>query len=133
VWSDIRTLRDAVTPFLEKKREEKIIGASLDAALDLYTADADAEKILQGHVEHLGRVFVVSYDQVGWMDSVRPESETAKVFFTSLDREVEIRVCVKKAAGQKCVRCWNYSETVGKSSAHPRLCGKCLGAVGVLP
>jgi isoleucyl-tRNA synthetase len=34
-----------------------------------------------------------------------------------------------KASGEKCVRCWNYSEERGHDPAHPELCPKCTEAL----
>jgi isoleucyl-tRNA synthetase len=40
-----------------------------------------------------------------------------------------LSVEVAAALGEKCGRCWNYREDVGRSTAHPTLCGRCLKAV----
>ena len=37
----------------------------------------------------------------------------------------ELTVEVNKASGEKCERCWAYSETVGTDSVHPTLCKRC--------
>jgi isoleucyl-tRNA synthetase len=36
---------------------------------------------------------------------------------------------VTAAAGEKCARCWCYSEELGSDAAHPAICPKCLAAV----
>ena len=38
-------------------------------------------------------------------------------------------VLVKSAASEKCERCWMRSETVGKNSDHPTICGRCAAVV----
>ena len=35
-------------------------------------------------------------------------------------------VGVRKAAGDKCEMCWNYSPTVGENKTHPALCERCV-------
>jgi isoleucyl-tRNA synthetase len=35
----------------------------------------------------------------------------------------------ERAPGAKCPRCWNYRETVGTSTEHPSLCGRCAAAL----
>jgi isoleucyl-tRNA synthetase len=35
-----------------------------------------------------------------------------------------------KAQGDKCPRCWHYSTEIGKTSAHPTICPKCIQALG---
>jgi isoleucyl-tRNA synthetase len=36
---------------------------------------------------------------------------------------------VEKASGQKCERCWNWSESVGKFEAHHQVCERCYSAI----
>jgi isoleucyl-tRNA synthetase len=33
---------------------------------------------------------------------------------------------VEKARGDKCERCWIYSESVGSNKQHPTVCDRCL-------
>jgi len=37
-----------------------------------------------------------------------------------------ISVQIRKAAGQKCERCWHYESDIGEHAAHPTLCGRCV-------
>ena len=41
----------------------------------------------------------------------------------------EMSVSVSKARGQKCERCWNYRETVGKDKAFETLCHRCVAVL----
>ena len=41
------------------------------------------------------------------------------------DSEVAIGVKVERAEGEKCERCWMYSNTVGESAEYPTLCERC--------
>jgi isoleucyl-tRNA synthetase len=36
-----------------------------------------------------------------------------------------LRVEIKKADGQKCERCWNYSVHVGEDAEYPTVCERC--------
>ena len=38
----------------------------------------------------------------------------------------DIAIVIKMAPGQKCERCWCYSETVGKDSSYPTVCQRCV-------
>ena len=40
-----------------------------------------------------------------------------------------VTVGVGRAPGDKCGRCWNYSESVGASQEHPALCERCLPVI----
>jgi hypothetical protein len=41
----------------------------------------------------------------------------------------EIIIEVKKAQGDKCERCWNYSTKVGKFLHRPTLCERCVSVI----
>ena len=43
--------------------------------------------------------------------------------------DVPLAVKVSAASGEKCERCWTYSDTVGEDSDHPTLCKRCSEAV----
>jgi isoleucyl-tRNA synthetase len=36
---------------------------------------------------------------------------------------------VRRADGQKCERCWNYSVRVGESARYPTVCERCVEAL----
>jgi len=38
-------------------------------------------------------------------------------------------IAVDKARGQKCQRCWMWSERVGEDPRHPMLCERCAAVV----
>jgi isoleucyl-tRNA synthetase len=40
-----------------------------------------------------------------------------------------LSVKIEKALGQKCERCWNYSEQVGKDERYPTVCERCSAAL----
>ncbi|MCM8774762.1 MAG: isoleucine--tRNA ligase [Candidatus Omnitrophica bacterium] len=126
-WEDIRAVRDTVMPVLEKLRESKAIGSSLDAKIYLETADSSLGRVLRDHLAELPRVFIVS--QVYWTEENRPGSEEIICVRPSSREEIKIRIAVEKADGGKCVRCWNYSLFVGTDAEHPQLCQKCVEAI----
>jgi isoleucyl-tRNA synthetase len=39
------------------------------------------------------------------------------------------KIGVTTATGEKCDRCWNYSPTVGRDSAQPLICDRCIAAL----
>ena len=47
---------------------------------------------------------------------------------TATERQ-DLTITVKTATGEKCERCWMYSETVGKDAEHPTLCTRCAGVL----
>ncbi len=103
-------LRETVLKALETAREEKRIGNSLEAEVRL-RLPADERALAEKYRDDLGSLFIVS------AVSVEPEPAAA------------VEVTVTRAPGQKCERCWNYSEYVGASAAHPGFCRRCEDVV----
>jgi isoleucyl-tRNA synthetase len=109
-WDRLMEVRDGVLKSLEAARNEKLIGAPLEARLRL-TADGELFPLLQEYAAELPALFIVS--QVAVERGEQPE----------LDVKVE------RAAGNKCERCWKYTLDVGAHAAFPTICGPCAEAV----
>ena len=107
---------------LEEKRSNGVIGSSFDAEIKLLTKDEIRYKYLGSLKDELLEVFKVSQVEIIKEDNLKAGTVSKKY--------PDIAVEVKKASGEKCVRCWNYSEMVGKSVKHPLICEKCQVAIG---
>lgn len=117
-WEKLLVIRGIITRALEDARREKIIGHSLDAALDLY-ADNDEYGILAPLAAFLHEFTITSAVRL-----YRGIPASARV-----DAETPVAVVVRAAEGEKCERCWMYSDTVGMSNEHPTLCKRCAGVL----
>lgn len=126
-WEHIREIRDAVTPYLEKKREAKTIGAGLEAKVMVTVDLPKSADILHRNEKDLARVFVVS--QVSLDEVAFAGVEATEIFSAVLQEKLKLKVIVTQADGLKCVRCWNYSTAVGQHPEHPQLCPKCIEAL----
>lgn len=109
-WELIYNTREAVNKVLEEKRNEKVIGKSLEANIVIHCGDDMFEKY-SSLSDHLAEILIVSGVSV------------------VKDKDGETEFEVVKATGEKCERCWAYSETVGKNSEHPTLCSRCASVV----
>ena len=116
-WEKILETRSVVTKALEKARSEKLIGASLEAEVEVETADEETRSILERYSRSLPGLFIVSGVSLG--------KETGHREPLVVHEEGNVKVRVFKAKGEKCERCWVYSEDVGKDPEHPRLCPRC--------
>ncbi len=128
-WEDFLFIRDPINRELEKKREAKVIGSSLEARVEITTGDEGLRDYLERIQKDLAFSLVVSQAKLvskaegdGWnsISATLPSDGKARSF--------EIRI--GEAEGKKCVRCWNYSRAVGTNAGHPGLCEKCIEAVG---
>jgi isoleucyl-tRNA synthetase len=118
-WKELLTLRDEVNKALEIKRAEKFIGNSLEARLMLFLPD-EYRKLAAGYVSFLPMFFLVS--SVKLSDESLPDAYEGVVV-------KGLRIQVERAAGGKCQRCWNWSESVGTFSDIPEICDKCYDVV----
>ena len=92
-------------------RANKEIGLSLAAKVTLY-ADKDEYEFIKGKEELLQEVFIVSKVEI--KEGKKEEDKTQIV-----------GVELEQAPGEKCERCWMYSETVGDDSNNPTICHRC--------
>ena len=111
-WTRLIKVKDFVAKKLEEARANKDIGLSLEAKVILFTEGEEYE-FLKDKADLLKDIFIVSSVEV--RENRRNE-----------DGEVGLGVKVEKASGEKCARCWSYSETVGKNKLHPTICAKCV-------
>ena len=110
-WDLIYQTRMEVNKVLEEKRNEKLIGKSLEAAVTIAASDDVSYKILSENTDLLAAVLIVSSVSV-------VHSDCNETTYT-----------VTKADGEKCERCWIYSTTVGKNASHPTLCARCARVI----
>jgi isoleucyl-tRNA synthetase len=99
-------LRGVIGQALEKARQEKLIGNSLEARVIL---KCDQTVIGELPREKLEEFFILSD--------------------LAIEQASEPSAMVEKTSFAKCGRCWRYREYVGKSAAHPDLCDRCESVI----
>jgi len=118
----VRKLIPEVEKILEAKRNQGLIGSPFDAKIKLLTKTKERYKVLVSLKPHLCEIFKVSQVEVEEKKSFTSESEQSSAF-------EEIAIEATKASGTKCIRCWNFSDSVGVDKAHPLICDNCLKAI----
>ena len=103
-WDKLLEVRDDVNKALEESRNEKVIGKSLEAAVEIYSNDSEVVELLNA-VDNLHQLFIVSKVEVKENDGVAYDLATVKV---------------TKAEGHRCERCWNIVEEVNEEGLCPR-------------
>jgi len=109
-WDQLFSVREEVMRALEDARVAKLIGGALEAAVDI-TASGKTYELLTSYGDDLRFVFIVSQISL-------TQAETG-----------EVSIKVRRADGQKCDRCWNYSTRVGESTRYPTVCERCVAAL----
>ncbi len=111
-------VRDTVLVAIEKARKEaNILSDRLEARVEIFTEDQKLKQVLQKYRDQLYEIFIVS-QQVDIVD-VRPDLPIV------VEGEGYV-VGVDHARGQKCARCWLWSEDIDEDG----LCPKCRVALG---
>jgi len=119
-WSKVMDIRDEVLKALEEARNEKVIGKPLDAKVVVYTDDENVLALLNDDKVDFKQITLVSQFVVAGSRKDAPENAIALE---------NTSIVVEKADGEKCERCWSYSETVGQDETHPTLCARCAEIV----
>ena len=123
-WKVVLELRGEISKALEIARRDKIISSSLEAAVEMFVK-ADRQvyaSILKEYTEQWPSILIVSQVKIS-------AGDLGDNFYAPEDPKFGLQVKVTKAAGRKCVRCWNYSPQVGQDGEHPELCERCLPVV----
>ena len=109
-WDRLIDVRSAVLKSLETARQEKTIGAPLEAQVTL-RAGGDLYSLLEEYGAELPALFIVSQ--------------------VSLERVEggELAVEIGRAGGVKCERCWKYTLDTGADAKFPTICAGCAAAV----
>jgi isoleucyl-tRNA synthetase len=132
-WAKLRELRTESNRVLEQARTAKAIGSSLQAKLLIQASDPTWQQILQtfnpadslatNGVDELRYLLLVSEVEL-------VEGATDRIGEMAYHSQTEAwSLGVADAAGEKCDRCWNYSDKVGLSPEHPLLCERCVEAI----
>ena len=108
-WETLLAIREQVNKALDNARNEKLIGKSVDAQVQVTAADP-AYSVLNHFEDQLRYLFIVS---------------AVKLAQGSGNGASVVKIEVTKAPGEKCERCWNYSTRVGENPAYPTVCERC--------
>lgn len=101
-------MRSEVSKAMEEARNQKLIGATLEARISVQ-ANGENARVLREYESWLPELWIVSQVQV------LPDGE--------------FKIEVARALGEKCVRCWNFSPRTNENSKYPGTCPKCWPAL----
>ncbi len=119
-WAHVRDVRRVVTGALELERAGKRIGSSLEAAPDVYVADKDMLRALEG--VDLAEVTITS-------GAPRPIAKAPPEGAFTLPDVAGVGVVPKRAEGKKCARSWRIVADIGADPEFPDLSARDAAAV----
>jgi isoleucyl-tRNA synthetase len=107
-------IRNLVLPELEKARQAKLIGKSLDAKVEIVLED---DQFVRANVE-----------QSKYSAQELLNVSQLEIAFAEKTPNLPV-IKVTHADGQKCERCWHWETDVGSHPDHPTICARCVEAV----
>lgn len=116
-WQQLIKVRSEVNRVLEIARNDKVIGGGLEAEVTVYAND-EYRALLEQLGNELRFVLITSKAEVKAL-----ADKPADVAAGELEG---IAVSVARSNGEKCPRCWHYSDKIGVNPEHPTLCPRCV-------
>jgi isoleucyl-tRNA synthetase len=117
-YERILKVRSDVSKALEIARNDKKIGHSLDARVLIEAPQGEWRRLLEEYRDELATLFIVSQVELTEGIDQGVGGEEVK----------DLKVLVEKALGEKCERCWNYSQTIGSGDPE-QVCHRCRQAM----
>jgi len=118
-WTKILEARNKMTKGLEIARSRGLIGHPLEAEVIVQGGSAKDEAMGLLSPDEWAEILIVS----GF--SVEGSCIMDEEHISFEDEEIGVKMVVKKARGDKCPRCWKYSETVKEKG----LCERCYNTL----
>ena len=113
-WNIIKNIRKVITGAIEKKRAEKLIGSSLEANVIIYVKEDLKKKIEE-----------INFDEIAITSSFQLVDYKNKKDYFALEEIDDVAVTVEKTDGQKCERCWKYTDILQDK----QICQRCDEAI----
>jgi len=128
-WNRLLALRAVVNGELEKLRQSKAIGQSLEAVVHL-RATGSIQHLLAEYRDQLPGLFIVSQVDEGTTEPAAGQEPAEGAVFTDADGSL-VHVVAARATGVKCDRCWRYVPDVSATAGHEGVCPRCENALTV--
>jgi isoleucyl-tRNA synthetase len=124
-WEMLWNVRSEVTKALELARKERFIGLALDAKVAICPSE-DVRNFVVRNRDILKTLAIVSQLEI------RDTIETKDGLVWRSEDMPGLTVQVTRALGEKCARCWTWSEDIGNDPVWTDVCGRCAGVLSAL-
>ena len=127
-WTRLLNLRDAVNGELEKLRQDKVVGTSLEAAVSV-TADGELARLLETYRDVLPMLFITS---AVTLTTGTPAGDAGDGTVYS-EPAGTARIEVSRVDAAKCPRCWRWVRPAAAAMDEPddetEVCNRCADAL----
>ncbi len=120
-WTHLLSLRDAVNGEIEKLRQDKVVGTSLEAAVTV-TADGALAQLLETYRDDLPMLFIASTVS---LETGSDDDAAAAVVYRGTTGSARIQV--RRVDAAKCPRCWRWvrPRATTEDEAETKVCDRC--------
>jgi len=119
-WDKLLKIRSEIHKSLEAARKKEGISNSSQASVMLYASSSDVYALMDRYIDDLENIFMVSKVRLMPQDLPIPDG------IRESDDVKGLTIEIRRIAGEKCERCWVYSDTVGTNEQYPTLCYRCI-------
>ncbi len=127
-WTRLLNLRDAVNGELEKLRQDKFVGTSLEAAVSV-TADGELARLLETYRDVLPMLFITS---AVTLTTGTPSADAGDGTVFS-EPAGTARIEVSRVDAAKCPRCWRWvrpaTAAINEADDETEVCDRCADAL----
>lgn len=117
-WAQVLKVRDDVNKVIEQARADKRVGGALEASVTLY-AEPQLAAMLSALGDELRFVLLTSSAQIEDYAQAPEHAQSGEAINN-------LKIALQKAEGDKCPRCWHYTDDVGQNAQHEAICGRCF-------
>ena len=129
-WTRLLSLRDAVNGEIEKLRQDKVVGTSLEAAVTL-TADGELGRLLETYRDALPMLFITSAVTLA---TGTPADDTGDGTVYN-EPAGTARIEVRRVDAARCPRCWRWvrpaaaARNEAEADHETEVCERCADAL----
>ena len=120
-WEKLLNIRKDVLKALEISRKNGEIVNALQAQVNIFSKNNNTYQYLDAFKEKLEQIFIVSK-----VNLFKYDENVSREKYYKGEEVPEILIGIENAPGQKCERCWCYSDTVGTDLQYPTICKRCI-------
>lgn len=116
----VQKIKHELSKHMEQMRNDKKIGASLEAEVVVFADEKTLNQLIQVQSE-LHFLWITSKVELRKIEDAPKDA---------LDTEIKnLKFMLNKSNNKKCSRCWHHNQSVGKNSNHPDICGRCVSNI----
>lgn len=119
-WKQLLEIRSEIYRLIEGIGQEEGIKNSAQASVILHTSSPEVHDFLDESIDDLEDIFAVSKVRLMPPDSPVPDE------IKESDSLEGLAIEIRRITGDKCERCWVYSDTVGTNEQYSTLCYRCI-------